>query len=883
MASNHPPSGDINQPKTPRSSGVFGHSFALSFATLTIIIFVTLFYLFAPKLIRKYAKKFKIGQIGFLSLKELEWRSHHTPCKDPGTPRRSGFTSEEDEADQAVRITIKSIGLRLGSNESSRRQWIALRVDSPHIRVPKPRKRSNSFDSSSDSSEPELSSPEASYRYECLRKISVASSISQLSGLSKSDAPQSDFLTTLSRNSTQATSSILRHLPPQARPAIRFLRKLLRLARLEIVRPLLNKLNRFGRRLSWIISVFGVEVNDIQVDVNEICRVTCSIKTGLQLSRGDDGKICCWIVIKKLQVHKVTPFDHSASPSKEDIRLHHTGRDTTAAFSFPGCIEISASAGLDPVIGLASIWAGTKSRGYNRQAFYSSSMSDGSWKRYIRPRSVNIALKISDDLQAVRRTSKKTSLFPNLKASSAFISIENGLAIMRAIPHRTKTEDTEDASPSIPIDEPMFPSSNFSHLEEPEHSPSNVFSIVSIIREFQISLPSFHCYYILSGPIPSPNPTSFANPGPGISQNKRVAIDLQITRFLMNLDLSAEKSGKESSRSGRNLVTHMEWFGRGTPIPLRLDSQWKDVIINATLVPNSESPSDFIPNGPTQLLRMSDVSFILSSSWAPRGLNEKIESANFSSQSSHINLSGDHNSQMIVAEFDIGKIRGQMPIDNLLIMLLLSQHDLVGTSKAHSAPPPTSQDSNRPRQNRPRDAPKFVFGLSMQSLSYELHGPTGSSSALLPSAASQNPVNSNIGSSSRAANVLSFKCSSFHFNSEGEYIDFVVKRSDAARRAARSRARKNEVYVPTSLRGIHISQAHDQSVLLEKRPSERDSTSTYHEVDTYSVKLPDETYDKTSIGPHPQAFPLPNNSLSSIQWKSKVDVFREKDWLLRSG
>jgi len=108
----------------------------------------------------------------------------------------------------------------------------------------------------------------------------------------------------------------------------------------------------------------------------------------------------------------------------------------------------------------------------------------------------------------------------------------------------------------------------------------------------------------------------------------------------------------------------MEWFGRGTPIPLRLDSQWKDVIINATLVPNSVSPSDFIPNGPTQLLRMSDVSFVLSSSWAPRRLREKIESANFSSQSSYINLSRNHNSQMIVAEFDIGKIRGQMPIDN---------------------------------------------------------------------------------------------------------------------------------------------------------------------------------------------------------------------------
>jgi len=90
MASKHPPSGNVNQPKMPRSSGVFRPSFALSFATLTIILFVTLLYLFAHKLIHKYAKKFKIGQIGFLSLKELEWTSHHTPCKDP---HRGGVAS----------------------------------------------------------------------------------------------------------------------------------------------------------------------------------------------------------------------------------------------------------------------------------------------------------------------------------------------------------------------------------------------------------------------------------------------------------------------------------------------------------------------------------------------------------------------------------------------------------------------------------------------------------------------------------------------------------------------------------------------------------------------------------------------------------------------
>ncbi|KAA1078354.1 hypothetical protein PGT21_033935 [Puccinia graminis f. sp. tritici] len=521
MSSESSLSGSHDQTKIPSSFGHFRRSLALSL-TLAVIL-TSLFYLLAPKLIRKYARRFKIGQIGFLSLKDLEWTSSH---QNISTKHQDGFTTDEDQSDQneGIKITVKSIGLRLGSNEGSRRQWIALRIDSPRIRIPKRRTRSNSFDSSSESFEPEFSSAaETSYRYGRSRKISGASSTSQLSGLSKTDALPLQFLKTLSHKSKQATSSILRHLPAQAHPILRFLRKLLHLARLEIVRPLLNKLNRFGRRLLWIISVFGVEVNNINVNV-----------------------------IKTLQIHKLTTIDDT-DPSEEDIKRGQTAQDTTAAFSFPGCIEISASAGLDPVIGLASIWAGCKAAGYTRRfpsspyQNHPSNMPNGSWKRYIRPRSVNVTLKISEDLQASRRTSKKTSLSPNLKASSAFISIENALAITHALPNRTKTNESNGPSISILSDEPIFSSSNFSHLEESQNSPSKVFSTLSIIRQFQISLPSLHCYYILAGPISTPISTSTSSPGAPTTQNKKIAIDLQITRFIMNLDLSAEKTGKEAS------------------------------------------------------------------------------------------------------------------------------------------------------------------------------------------------------------------------------------------------------------------------------------------------------------------------------------------------
>ncbi|KAA1096054.1 hypothetical protein PGT21_003809 [Puccinia graminis f. sp. tritici] len=223
----------------------------------------------------------------------------------------------------------------------------------------------------------------------------------------------------------------------------------------------------------------------------------------------------------------------------------------------------------------------------------------------------------------------------------------------------------------------------------------------------------------------------------------------------MNLDLSAEKTGKEAARSDRNLTTHMEWFGRGTPIPFRLNSQWKDISINATLVPESERSSELIPSGPTQLLRMSEVSFVLSSSWAPRTLREKIESENFSSHASQLSLNGDHNSHMIVAEFEIGKIRGQMPIDNLLIMHMLSQSHPSGSSKLKAAPPSNSQNNHSPRNNRREDTPKFVFGLSIQSMSYDFYGPpcpptTPSSSSLGPTF---NPIN-NIGNSSRGKRII---------------------------------------------------------------------------------------------------------------------------------
>ncbi|KAH9463165.1 hypothetical protein Pst134EA_015248 [Puccinia striiformis f. sp. tritici] len=212
---------------------------------------------------------------------------------------------------------------------------------------------------------------------------------------------------------------------------------------------------------------------------------------------------------------------------------------------------------------------------------------------------------------------------------------------------------------------------------------------------------------------------------------------------------------------------------------------------------------------------MSEVSLVLSSSWARRTLREKIKFETFSSHVSHISLNRDHNNHMIVAEFDIGKIRGQMPVDNLLIMHMLSKGKSSGKSKAKTAPPSTAQGSNTPWDHRRKEVPKFIFGLSIQSMSYEFYGPTcpptTSLSALAP-AATLHPIHTHT-NSSRIANVLSIGCSSFHFNLTGEYVNLVIKRSKVARRTVRNRARKNEVYVPASLRGSKVDSFREKSLV----------------------------------------------------------------------
>lgn len=825
----------------------------------------------------------RVGQLGFLSLKGLEWSIPRAPFKNRGLSTKAKLADREQasKSDQALRVTINSIGLRPGSSEGSRRQWIALRLDGVHIWVPKGHLRSpQPSDSLSDDSDFEASSSEASYRPSRARKISAASSTSQRSHFSHSDPKPANPLKTWSRALTAVNPSISRHLPPQLRPILRFLRKIFRLGRLMIIRPLLNKINLLGRRLSWIISIFGLEVNEIEVELNEVCRVKCSVKIGLQLSRGDQGKLCGWIVIKRLEIHKVITTTQP-DPAQDHIRSEDGVEDPSTAFNFPGCIEISASAGLDPVIGLASIWAGTKPAAYPPVAtsVYDEVTPSGSWKRYIRPRSVNVGLKISE-LPLKRRPSKKASLSPKLDGSSAFISIPNALIIMRSIPTRTQTDP--DQSGSVPSDEPLSFSSNFPNSlpEGTRKPPGPVFSVFSIIRQFQISIPNLHCYHISTGNISSSTPSLVPLVDVISPRWVRMALSLHISRFLMNLDLSAERTGMESRQASSNIATHMEWFGRGASVPIRFDLGWKDLNINAALISDSEELSQFINCEPNQLLRMSEISCVLNSSWVPGTLRGKIQAdPYFSSSASQVNFNRDHNESLTVAELEIGKIRGQMPIENLLILHELFRSKTQNSFDSKSEPPLDRKVTqvHHLARHRLMEAPKLVLGLTVQSIAYDFHGSTklqSPTSDSPPVAESSNPSNH----PSRRINVLSFGCSSFHFNSTGEYVDLTVKRSEAMRRAARTRATKNDVYVPISLRGIKISQAHEDSILLEKPSADTDVWSIRGEADDSSVNLKEEVNLKRSqrgLGPHPQAFPLPNPSLSFPQWKSRVEIFRK--------
>lgn len=179
----------VHPPSQPKLIGLSGLRSFVAFFT-PIIFCVTLFYVIAPKLLRKYSSNLRVGQLGFLSLKGLEWSIPRAPFKNRGLSTKAKLADREQasKSDQALRVTINSIGLRPGSSEGSRRQWIALRLDGVHIWVPKGHLRSpQPSDSLSDDSDFEASSSEASYRPSRARKISAASSTSQRSHFSHSD------------------------------------------------------------------------------------------------------------------------------------------------------------------------------------------------------------------------------------------------------------------------------------------------------------------------------------------------------------------------------------------------------------------------------------------------------------------------------------------------------------------------------------------------------------------------------------------------------------------------------------------------------------------------------------------------------------------------
>ncbi|MBW0479720.1 hypothetical protein O181_019435 [Austropuccinia psidii MF-1] len=858
-----------------------------SFSIIATILALNLsfFYIFVPRWIRKYAVNFKIGKIGFLSLSNLEWRGRRVWVKGKGMVMRSESISQLEEfgVGERTQVTLASAAIRFGSNEGLRRQWIALRLNSIRIKVPKAHMEPYS-PAPSNASECEPSNSELKQQ-DRSRRNSNASSASKQSLPADNHSQWMELLKVSIHNSFKLPSTISNYLPHQLRPLLRFCMRLCRLFRIKIIRPLLSKINSLGRRLSWIISVFGLEINDIDLEIDEICRLQCSIKIGFQLLRGENSQLCCWMMVKKLKIAKVHDTVTSNSRPKETFDRAQDDM-MTLAFSLPGSLEISANAGLNPAIGLASIVA--SKRPLENDSIQSIAFSptdcyakpdNKSWRQVIRPHSINVKLTISEVPRFKKRSPRKTVPSQNFHSHGVFIFIQNIVDILNSMPLE-KSKDLKQTSAR-----PMF--------QHPRRSPSystsqsglrqpltTKLSLLSVLRVLQVEIPSLYCCYWLSSPPTSTSPYSTVDCKFSGKFHKQVFVNLEMFGFASNLDFSAEKSSKRSNRSS----AHVEWFGLNAAIPLRFDFRWKEVNLSTNAFSDIK---DYRPLGcpnPKNLLKIAETSCVLSSSWAPKAFREKIAPlAHLSTfSSSHLKFTGDHNDHMIVIEFEMGKIIGQAHIDDFELILTLARNISALASDFNLGSPKVQQDvvTKVSLQAPRRDLflPKFVLGLFLHSISFDLYGPQ-QSTPLYPRFESAYQTNKGHRNTWCPKSIFSIGFSAFHFNSTGEYVDLTLKRSDPERRHARNLARKNEIFVPKPLRNTLISRIHEEIVLKERHPIDSDFSSlNQNQGSIFQIPVTGEPKGNQHrrIPPYSRAYPLPNPPTPQ-HWKSRVEIFRAMD------
>lgn len=304
----------------------------------------------------------------------------------------------------------------------------------------------------------------------------------------------------------------------------------------------------------------------------------------------------------------------------------------------------------------------------------------------------------------------------------------------------------------------------------------------------------------------------------------------------------------------------------------------------------------FSRNAGIPLLHVSETHFTISSTWLPISLRKALFATQTTvSSTGYIKFTGDHNAHMSVVEFEIGRIQGQISVDDLTTLSdmeanLSSRHDH-DNARGHNSRRADNlcpgratsvfQDRGTMYEGCVSDIPKIAAIISVQSFSFDLLGPK------IPSRAAFGPGSANDVSHSemnvwRRSDVLTLGCSALHLTTIGEYTELCLRQTEQHKRDAKKKARTNNVFVPISLRDVTISKNHQDSVIGDRRASDP-ARFSINQLPLHPMRCAVDsacenvTSDARSFtGHYTQAYPLPIPAGTVSPWKSRVEIFREE-------
>ncbi|KAG0143385.1 hypothetical protein CROQUDRAFT_109221 [Cronartium quercuum f. sp. fusiforme G11] len=907
---------------------------ALTTLTTLCVIAISTAYVLVPRLIRKYASGFKIGNVGFLSINDVEWGGHRVWVKGKGMVMKSELKSKLEEIGigERTKVRLGCLGLRFGKREGVRRQWVALRVSDVRIRIPKAHLES-SRDAEEDAGTGQTTSGDRESDEDQNQQNSMSSF--QSAHQPHSD-PARDFnmlnavkaIVQNTFNMIKSTNRYLSSQPPNS--PLRFLLKCLRFFRIKVMKPTLIRLNQLGRHFSWVVSIFGFEVNNIHIEVDQICKITCSLKIGFELLRGKDSQICSWIIVKEIQLYRWTaPIGAPHAQSNRKIRpnsMFNSPRplpesSSDLAFNLPGRVELSARAHLDPVVGLASILRPSRQDAKRRIPIDQSHNNrldervthDKTYGHLVRPHSIDFHITFFEPANSNMRSKRKPrSPEESQMASGILLALHNTLHIVHSLPIRKTTQPHDGQAPESRSSPTKHSSTDFLQPDLDERQSARL-APLSILRRFQVELPSITCTYLPTlsatespeSPSMASQPTYLATSSPlqsppftkpKVIPPSNVSARLTLQGLALNLDLSEDQMDWQKPRG-----THMEWFGRGNPVLLRFHARWKEVALSAELFPSGTIPSPNLPLESTfhdpqlyQKVRVpnfhiSETYCTLSSTWLPKLLRKQLPTKQKRlASTSYINFMGDHNAHMLVAEIEIGSIKSQMSIDDLTLVNVLdlnlsSRQPYSRKVSEHAQPDASSMNaSNGINHNRFfSNVPRLATIVSLHSFSFDLYGPS-IPGPLAFGPGSANDLSDSISNVWTSSDILTMGCSALHLTIIGEYVDLCLKRTEAQKREARKRAKTNEVFIPASLRDVNISQGHADAITGDRHFTDPEGTfdnqeEHAHRGNTHATAERVMSSLKNETGLYTQAYPLPIPKATAPSWQSRVEIFREAD------